>query len=272
MRAKNSLAAAAVVLAALLTGCASGYQQFYRPAPGATPEALAAERAAPPTGSPLVERASSKTSADEIIDAYARRGYVLIGSSSFNSGQSESDAAAVEQGRRVGADLVVILDPRYTGTVNGSIPITTPTTSTSYTQGTATAYGKGGPVTAYGSSTTTTYGTQTNYVPFAVNRNDYSAGYFVKRRWAFGAMWRDLTDAERQALQSNRGVAVRLVVEGTPAFIADILPGDIILAVNGAPVFGQEELSRLIRANAGKKTPFTVYRQGGQRQIDVQLN
>lgn len=260
----------AVLIVALLVGCASGYQQFYRQAPGVNAEELAAIRVAPPPATPTVERVPVRAAKD-IVDAYERRGFVLIGSASFNTGRSENDAAAVEQARRVGADLVVIMDPTYTGTVTTSIPMTTPTTSTSYTTGSATAYGAGGTVTARGNSTTTTYGSQTTYVPFSVNRMDYSAGYFVKRRWLFGAMWRDLTASERQELQSNKGVAVRLVVEGTPAFLADILPDDIILAVNGSPAYGPDELSRLLRESAGKKAAITVRRRGADRNIDVHI-
>lgn len=272
MKIKLAIAGLAACTVLSLTGCASGYQQFYRPVPGATAEEISAQRAAPPTGAPLVERASSKVPPESIVDAYARRGYVLIGSSSFNSGNAERDEAAIEQARKVGADLVVLIDPKYTGTVTGSVPITTPTTTTSYTTGSATAYGRGGAVTAIGNSTTTTYGTQTNYVPFAVHRSDYSAGFFIKRRWQFGALWRDLNDAERKTIQSNKGVVVRTVVEGTPAYLADVLPDDIIIAVDGNAVLGQAELSRLLTERAGREVTLTVYRNGTQRPIAVKLN
>ena len=118
-----------------------------------------------------------------VLDAYAKRGYVQIGNAMFNSGRDEPETAAVHQGQKVGADLVLILNPKYTGSVTSSVPITTPTTNLSYTSGTATAYGSGGTVTAYGNSTTTTYGTTTNYVPITVNRSDYGAVFFVKQRF-----------------------------------------------------------------------------------------
>lgn len=260
--------AAAVVLAA----CASGYSQFYRPAQGVTPELIAERRAGPAPAEPLVERLASANDSQQLLDAYAKRGYVLIGSSSFNSGQNESEAKAVEQGRKVGADLVAILSPRYTGTVTSSVPLTTPTSSTSYTNSTATAYGSGGVVNARGNSTTTTYGTQTTYIPIAVNRMDYSAGYFVKQRWTLGAMWRDLDDTERQKLQTNKGVVIRVIVDGSPAYFADLLPGDIVLAVNGEPALGAEGISKVLKANAGRKVMLTVHRTGQQLQKEVALN
>src|SRR5690242_11140832 len=58
--------------------------------------------------------------------------------------------------QRVGADLVVILNPRCTGSTTSSVPITTPSTSTSYSTGTATAFKPGGPATVFGSGMTTT--------------------------------------------------------------------------------------------------------------------
>ncbi len=258
--------------AALLTACASGYSQFYRPAQGATPETIAALREAPPTGQPIVERAAPPgPDTTALLDAYAKRGYVLIGLSSFNSGRTESEDAAIQQGRQVGADLVLILNPRYTGSTTTAVPLTTPTTTTSYSTGTATAYGAGGVVNAYGSGTTTTYGTTTTMMPLTIHRNDYGAGYFIKRKFSFGALWRDLNDAERQELQSNKGVYVRLVVDNSPAYLADILPGDIILAIDGSPVLNQQSVSNELRVRAGQRVVVSLYRRGNRLEKSVQL-
>jgi hypothetical protein len=263
-----------VAVASLLTACASGYSQFYQPARGVTPESIATTRSAPPTATPLVERAAPPGSGSDtamFLDAYMKRGYVLIGSAMFNSGRSESEEAAVRQGVKVGADLVVILNPRYTGSTTTAVPLTVPTTTTSYSSGTATAYGPSGVVNAYGSGTTTTYGTSTTMIPVTVNRSDYGAGYFVKRKWSFGAMWRDLNDAERQALESNKGVYVRLVVDNSPAYATDILPGDIILAVDGEPVLNQQSASDLMRLRAGRSIKLSLYRRGARLEKTVQL-
>jgi hypothetical protein len=273
MKYQRILRGAVVIgTAALLAACASGYSQFYRPAQGATPEMIAAHREAPPTGQPIVERAAPPgPDTTALLDAYAKRGYVLIGSSSFNSGRAESEDAAVQQGRHVGADLVLILNPRYTGSTTTAVPLTTPTTTTSYSTGTATAYGPGGVVNAYGSGTTTTYGTTTTMMPLTIHRSDYGAGYFIKRKWSFGALWRDLNDTERQELQSNKGVYVRLVVDNSPAYLADILPGDIIVAVDGSPVLNQQSISDELRARGGQKVTVSLYRRGNRLEKSVQL-
>ena len=271
MTKKHLLSLLAILLSLLLTGCVSGYKQFYQPAQGATPEAITARRAAPPPATPIVER-SQPGDAQSILDAYAKRGYVMIGHSAFNSGRPESEDSAVRQGQEVGADLVLLLNPRYTGSVTSAIPITTPTTTTSYSSGSATAYGPGGTVNAYGTGTTTTYGSTTNYVPFTVHRSDYGAVFFVKQRFGLGVFTRDLSDAERQEFQSNKGAAVRLVVDGTPAFDADILIGDVITAVDGKSVSSAKALNDLLREHTGKLIAVSIVRRGQHIEKSVQLN
>lgn len=263
----------AIGVAALLSACASGYSKFYQPAQGASPEMIAAARVSPPTGQPIIERAAPPGEKVEVLlDAYTKRGYAIIGSSSFNSGSVETEDAAIKQGVKVGADLVLILDPRYTGSTTSLVPLTVPTTSTSYSSGTATAYGPGGTVTAYGSGTTTTYGTSTTMIPITVNRSDYGAAYFVKRKWRFGATWRDLNDAERRELQSNKGVYVSVIVDNSPAYRADVLAGDIILAVDGQPVLNHESLGELIRIREGRSVVLSLYRKGTRLEKAVQLS
>ena len=263
-----NIAAGWFLAAFSLGGCASmaredavnDYAKFYTAESGATPDAVAAARAAPPTGSPKVVPVASWDAS--IASAYARQGYSLIGSTSFTSGYPESDQDAINLGIQVGADLVVILNPQYKETVTANIPITTPTTTTSNTDASATAYGSRGPVMAYGNSTTTTYGTSTTYVPMTAQRSAYGAGYFVKRRYRFGAIVRDLNDAERQQLQTNRGVYITTVIDNTPAYNADILPSDVILAVNGRPMNGQVGFTDFVNGSRGQTVELTISRSG----------
>lgn len=260
----------AISVSLALVGCASGYSQYYTQLPGVTPERIAAVRSGAPPQSPAIERSSAQ-SLDFVADYYTKRGFGLIGYSVFNSGRPEADSAAVQKGAELKADLVVIMNPRYTGSVTSAVPITVPTTTTSFSTGAATAYGARGAVTAYGSGTTTTYGTSTTLVPMTVHRQDYGAIYFVKRNWALGVVPRDLSDAERQSLQSNRGVAVRIVVEGSPAFDADVLPGDFLVEIDGAPVSSVDALYPLIAARSGKPVVLTLLRNGVRVIKNVQL-
>lgn len=261
-----------VILVCVLAtaGCASGYSQFYQSNPGATPELIAETRAGPAPVIPVLDRSGDTPEA--IAEAYARHGYGVIGFSSFNGAAGQSEQGAVEQGAKVGADVVVVISPQYTGTRSTVIPITTPTSQTSYTTGSATAYGSGGTAYVSGSATTTTYGSQTNYIPMHTDRYDYGALYLVKRKYVLGANWRDLTDEERQEIQSNRGLYILSVVNGTPAFNSDILPGDILLEVNDQGVVSQEQASAQISALAGQEVNLTIYRKGQRIRKVVRLS
>ncbi|MBS0317841.1 MAG: PDZ domain-containing protein [Proteobacteria bacterium] len=262
---------ALLLVALVLGGCANGYMQFYHPYPGATPEAISKMRASPPPVNPQVEHIASIN--QSMFEHYENLGYVPIGYSSFNSGQQQSDNNAIEQGRAVGADLIVIANPRYTGTETRIVPITTPTTSTSYSSGTATAYGPYGIVNAYSNGITRTYGTQTTYTPFLVHREDYGAVYFFKRHYVFGALARDLNDAERQSLQTNKGVVITTVVNDTPAFNSDILKGDIITSINGKAIADGRDFVSVLKANTNTGHPmtFTIIRGTQHIEKSIQL-
>jgi hypothetical protein len=254
----------------LLSACANDYRQFYKPMNPDRLALVASRRVSPPPAEPIVER-SQPGDPKTILDAYAKRGYVLIGSSMFNSGRAPSEAAAVQQGKGVGADLVLIFNPRYTGSVTSTVPIVTPTSSTSYSTGTATAFGPRGAVTAFGSGTTTTYGTQTNFIPMTVNRSNYGAAYFVKQRFDLGAFTRDLNDSERHQFQTNKGVIVTSIVDGTPAFDADILVGDRIISVDGVEISNGQSFFSTLKPKAGQKVTLAIARDGKQIDKSVQL-
>lgn len=265
---KNASYAIALLL---LAGCVSGYQSFYKPNDVATPEAFAANRVAPAPATPLLER-SAPADLDTVEIAYAKRGYAVIGYSAFNSDGHESETAAVKQGQSVGADLVLVFDPKYTGSVTSNIALTSPTTTTSYTTGSATAVGAGGRVTAYGNATTTTTGSKTTYVPITAHYSNFGAVYFVKQRFNFGAITRDLSDSERQELQTNQGGVVTIIVDDTPAFRADVLPGDIIAAIDGVNVPNSDGFTRMLRERKGKSIIVTLVRKGQRIDKVVQLN
>jgi hypothetical protein len=259
-----------LTLPLLLTACVSGYSQFYQSTPGATPDVIASLRAAPAPKSPHLEHAGG-AKGGAVVDAYMRHGYALIGYSNFNSGRRETESNAVTQGERVGADIVVVIDPTYTGSITTSVPLTTPTVQTSYTTGNATAYGPAGTATAYGNATTTTYGTETTYIPMTVHRFDYGALYFVKRHIMFGANIRELNDDERRAMQSNQGVYVLSVTDGSPSFKSDVLPGDILISIAGQPIYGVQSETDLVKKNAGNLVDVKISRSGQTVTKSVQL-
>lgn len=243
----------------LLAGCASGFQSFYRPL--GTPAQIASARAGAPPEEPELRQGAYPVS--ESIEAANRHGFVVMGYSSFN-GARGSDSAALAEGKRVGADLVIVFSPRYTGTRTGVMPITTPTSQTTYYSGTATAYGSGGVATAYGNGSATTYGSRTDYIPFNINRYDFLAVYLFKVHVHTGFVLRPLTDQQRQEIGSNAGEYVVTIVDGSPAFAAGVLPGDIVTAIDGRPWMPDDggELAAYLRAHYGQPVTFTIYRRG----------
>ena len=105
-----------------------------------------------------------------------------------------------------------------------------------------------------------------------VQRSQYGAIYFIKRRFLLGVISRDLSDDERQVLQSNKGAAISVVVNETPAFDADLLAGDIIVAMDGVQIQNNVAFGELQRANRGRAIKLTIVRRGQQLEKSVKLN
>lgn len=256
----------AVLLSALVSGCASnGYKKFYQPSNGATPEAIAALRAGPAPEAPTLERRGEPQDWSEFWKSYERRGFGHIGSSSFTTTGTFDAKAALAQGREVEADLVVLLPPKDRGTSTGAVTTFIPTTTSAVTNSNATAYGMGGTVSAFGSSRTTVYGSTPITTPVTYNHTGYFAAYFVKQKpRRLGYSVRELTPVERKQLGSNKGVVIEVVVGDSPFFRADVLEGDIMLAVNGAPVFGKEGADEAVSQalKGGGPIEFTLVRDG----------
>lgn len=258
-----------LLCALALAGCTNAYTKFYQPNPSSSPDEVAAYRVSPPPATPMIDHTS--LTGEALVKAYAEQGYGILGHSSFNGGGNAPDADAIIQGKKIGADLVVISNPRYTGTRSSVVPLITPTTSTSYTSGSATAYGSGGTATAYGSARTTTYGTSTSYVPISTDRYDFLAVYFVKTRSHLGAFVENLSEAQRHLLQSNHGVTIIGLVNGSPAFDSDMLVGDIILSIDGEVVGDSDSFLRILKDHYGRSTEIKLYR-GGQvisKQVSI---
>lgn len=247
-----------LLLAALLTGCANGYSQFYRPNPGLANFTVPIM---PFSGEPRLSASSGDPSRD-VRDMY-EQGYALAGVSDF-VGPAANQSGAVSQAKKVGA-AVVLLSSKYQNTVTGAMPLTLPTATTSFSSGTANAYGSGGFATGNYSGTTTTYGTQTTYIPYSVDKYDQVALYFVPlERKGFGVLVNSLTDEQRHDLGTNQAVEIIAVRTESPAFRADILPGDMLVLVGSTPTFDPQAAAHALANTAGTDVDVTLIR-GGQR-------
>lgn len=246
-----------------LAACANGYSQFYTPAPAASLAQLDRFE-----GVPTVIESTGDLEGD--IGAMFTRGYGALGFSNFN-GPTESVAGAVAQGKSVGAQYVVV-SRQFARTVQGSIPMTTFAPQTTYTNGTVNAFGPGGSATGNYSGTSTTYTQQTTYIPFTIDRYDQKALYFGPiARKGVGILVSEIDPRNAQRLGTQKGVIVRAVRRGSPAFNADILPGDVLMDVAGQTVFDQEMAFARLRAAYGTDVVVTILRAGQQLQKTLSL-
>lgn len=256
-----------VLIALILTGCVSNpYRDYYTDHTGGMGP-LNNPKFVGPKKDPSLMRGKDTL---EDWKNMTRSGYIFIGQSNFNAG-SANDSDAITHARNVGADIVLVY-VNYTDTQSGSMPLTLPDNRSSSSFGSATAFGPGGSATAFGSSYTTTYGTRTTYIPYNIRRHDYHASFWARAKPApFGAQFDDLSDAQRQQIQSNKGASVLIVVDGSPAFQSDILDGDIIRNINGVDITNALHCVDIISQNRGKKISLSIVRNGETIEKDVQL-
>lgn len=249
------------ILPFLLAACSNPYARFYK--------GMSDARMMPqytPVDDDL--RIYSTDNFERDIDALVRKGYLPIGQSSFNTGEIAPESQLRRHARKVGAHIALV-STKYTHTVSGAVPLVLPNVTSSYSAGTATAYGSSGMVNAFGSGTTTTYGTQTTILPYSIERYDVGVVYLVKTTSRVGIVPAPLDDATRRRLQSNSGIQVSLVVEGTPAFQADVLAGDVVLAVAGEPIQSPEHYIQLLDKYEDQSVAFRIDRDG--KSIEKQL-
>jgi serine protease DegS len=96
----------------------------------------------------------------------------------------------------------------------------------------------------------------------------------VSRGW-LGVEVRELTPplAESLGLGIARGVLVAGVLREGPADRAGVAPGDVITALDGIPVSGQQELlQRVARVRPGSPVQVEVAREDGPVRLQVQVD
>ncbi len=245
-----------------LAGCAaSGYEKSYQAY--ADPAELKDARALEPGGTPRVVVSEDL---DRDMKLMRSRGYVAVGQSAFNGAMASSDDLT-EQARRVGAVLVLVRSD-HTTTQTTTIPLTVPNKGTGTGSGpAATADAASGAPSPSGSMRTSTLPVVTQQERF-----DQFVVYYVEstRRPRCG-LFLGNPGRELAALTRRGGALITNIAEGTPAFDSDILPGDLLLEVNGTPVRDASHALELLRASEATETRLLLktFRRGSERLIHL---
>jgi hypothetical protein len=267
----------ASIAAALLSGCATNpYTTFYRDNTKAWPS-RAVERLSPPyTGEPrIITTSNHRSDSDRLL----ADNYAPIGFASFN-GRLGTIQEVREQARRVGAEVVIcIADFSHTEEGVAAVPMFQPggvaTTSTTGSFNANSYPGSGGLYGNYNGTTTTklpdTF--STTYVPYSRPVYSQAAEFWRKQKQGvLGAIFTPLPDETRKTLNRNTGAYVRIVVNESPAFRANILQGDIITHIGNEPSDTVEDLIAMLQRLAGQKVLVRVLRDGQPKEVEIRLN
>ncbi|MFC5474643.1 PDZ domain-containing protein [Paraherbaspirillum soli] len=252
------------IMCIVLTGCASGYQQFYKPYVDArtlTDVHL--------LGAGEKPQIMSSTDLQRDVKIAASKGYRPIGASSFN-GQMESEQAVIKQATAVGAVLVLV-SSKFTESRTITTPLFLPNNQTTYSSG--SVYGAYGSANYSGSSTT--YGTTVVPITRQQQRYDQTAVYFVKstKKPRFGLLVSDLPLELRSKYERNTGAIINVVIEESPAFLANVLPGDILVEFNDTLIINAKHATDLMQSapSKGGKCVLKVIRNGTEKSIELHL-
>lgn len=229
------------ILLFILTGCASGYSRFYNQR--INENEVKYLETLKDGQNPVIVKTDN---IGQEIDRYFAKNYKIIGVSAFN-GPMESDENFINHAIDVKATLV-LQSSRFTNSQLVSTPLFTPN-----------GFG--------GINTTAMHSQQMRYHQEAV----FMAKNAKLPR--FGIYLIDLTPNQRKKFERNSGAIVRVVNEGTPAFYSNIIPDDLIIAIDGDAVIGAEHLGQML-ANvplSANKVVFTIIRNNIEMDIIVNL-
>lgn len=255
-----------IVLSLLLVSCViNPYTQFYQGMPDA--------RVSPiyePSCEPIQVFESDDFNVD--VPKFASRGYAVVGSSAFHAGAGSINLnGSREQAKKIGAHIVLV-STKYAGTETGTATRTLYGSSTSNTQANVNAYGSGGWANASGSSQTQTDSFHQVLVPYSVDISDYGAVFLAKTRPPIlGARGKPLDDETRHTLGTNTGLEVYIVIDGSPAFLANVLIGDKLLSVADEAVY-EGNYDAVLKKYAGQEVALKLVRNGEPLIKTVHLN
>ncbi len=266
---RSSCSPCAVLLiafaASLLAGCASPFKQFYE---GTTATIANEEEPVVVTEStPPTVLTSSNLSRD--IEACLQQGMVMLGQASWYGADVGTESQAREQAKLVGASLV-LWSWQHAGSSSGVMPLTMPSTTTTY--GGGTVYGNYGSATWTGSATT--YGTTTTYIPYTVHQYNVGAAFLARRTKppTLGVYPRPMSSEDQAAAGTISGLYIVLVITGSPAAKSGILPADVLCKIGGDAIDSYDGFEAALAKHAGTTVEVELRRRGERLTYSIPLN
>jgi len=221
-----------LALAGCLVSCGGNLTTYYRP------DATTLERDLLPWSRQVQILGTSDIRKDG--EDLLQRGYLPLGSSSFSTSESVTEHELRWTGQLYHADIVLYQADYLSSTTAA-----------------ATLFRPGIAVT----------------VPVTTDRYGHAATFWRKARPSrFGVRVAALPDDLRTSLERNTGVLVRLVVDDSPAFRANILPGDVLVGIDSVEIESPRDFTRKVDAFAGKRCNVVLIRNGEERLIPVKMN
>jgi S1-C subfamily serine protease len=260
-------------LLAGLSACAGNYGRSYQAGP-----ANPAADFAPAVGEPRLMTGGDPAQAR--LDMYTQ-GYAVIGTSRL-AGPAGDPADALAQAKKVGAAIV------FVASADASAGSGSSSANTVHTEGAANGVGNyAGKTTMYSSETpgqsvaagsapttstlgtfsgkTTNYDMETAGAPSPAESHTQMALFFAPlQRQGFGVMVDDMTVEQARDAGTTQGVQILAVRNGSPAFSADIRPGDLLLSIEGRSTAEIASAEQAIRQATGHPADIVLVR-GGQR-------
>jgi len=228
-----------MLLLFIVSGCkTTGYNQFYQP--NFDIDSMASVDRLKSNETPKIFASNDLNTDIKILKA---KRYLVVGTSSFN-GPYEDTEGAIEQAKDIGA-TVVLIKSEFTNTESITVPFLLPTSSTTYSSGNAylgNTYGQ------Y-SGETKTYGKTVVPINKKQSRYDQAAVYFAKsnQKMKFGFGLKELPANLKNDLERNSGLLVDIVYENTPAFMANVLVGDVIISIDGKAIYNHQTANMIFK-------------------------
>ncbi len=232
-------------LSAMSSGCVGVYEEYYYPNECVYTESGEIDRDL----LLLSDKTELTMGGDVERDAkkLMENGYIQLGYSSFEAFDHRSNRKdyALLQGRKLGARFVYFYK-KYLTSVDQKRPI---------------------PLIQPGGTISIPTVNETK------NRFSFVATYWARiRNPHLGTFVRDLNDEERVELERNRGVVVRIVIKNTIAYVNDILPGDVLIRINGDTIGGCESYGKLVKKYRKREVNLEILRKGKTVKKKIRLD